>query len=162
AFFETGAAGSPSGDGARRAPGAPVAAPDPGEAAARRDRVVARLLDEALVSMRHVREALNQWRRTGERDALWRWVAAHPDVNAEAVFALVARTYAFAPADLDGGLDAQFVKRVVGSFSAEQRDRLLALNLLPLAHHIEPGRGVKLVFAAQDPTSPDFLRLLHD
>ncbi|MDX1419679.1 MAG: ATPase, T2SS/T4P/T4SS family, partial [Rubricoccaceae bacterium] len=161
AFFEAGA--DPAGDGAAGAPGAPAAAPDPSEEVARRDRVVARLLDEGLVSIKHVREALNQWRRKGERDTLWRWVAAHPDVDSEAVYALVARTYAFATADLADGPDAAFARRFVDSFSGKQRDRLLALKLLPLGQEIEPDRGVvKLVFAAQDPTSPDALRLLHE
>ena len=131
--------------------------------AARKDRVVARLLDRELVTIAQVREAYNQWRRKGERDTLWRWLARHPQVNSEAVFAEAARIYAFRHAEITEGMpEPDFIKRVVESFDAEQRDELVALKLLPLEQQIEPDRGVlKFVFAAHDPASPDILRFVH-
>ena len=133
---------------------------DEEETAARRDRVVARVLDKEIVSKAHIREAYKQWKRKGERDTLWRWVASHPEVDGEAVFAEASRIYAFRPAEIGSGKpDTAFVKRVVDSFDAEQRDELIALKLLPLEHEIDAERGMlRLVFAAQDPGSPDILR----
>src|SRR5690606_10519706 len=84
------------------------------EAAAQRDRVVARLLDREIVTVGHVREAFNQWRRKGEQDALWRWVAQHPRVNREAVYAEAADIYAFQKEEIDpDAVDGDFVQRVV-------------------------------------------------
>ena len=134
-----------------------------GEAAAQRDRVVARLLDREIVTLAHVREAFNQWRRKGEQDALWRWVAQHPAVDREAVFAEAAKIYAFQTEEIDDeAINSDFVKRIVKGFEKEHRDQLLALQLLPIRHEIDPERGVlRLVIAAQDPTNPDALRLIH-
>ncbi len=133
------------------------------EAAARRDRVVARLLERELVTKVHVREAFNQWRRKGEQEALWRWVAQHPKVNREAIYAEAAKIYAFQTEEVEAEtVDGDFVKRIVASFPKDDRDQLLVLQLLPLRYEIEPDRGVlRLIIAAQDPTNPDALRLVH-
>jgi type IV pilus assembly protein PilB len=146
------------GDGAAGA--LPIEDPD---SAVRRDRVVARLLDGGLVTTVHAREALNQWRRRGEKEALWRWVAQHPKADREAIFAEAARIYAFAEETFSADdVDTAFICRIVESFPAADRDELLALQILPLRYEIEPERGVmRLVLAAQDPTNPDALRLIH-
>lgn len=127
------------------------------------DRVVSRLLELELVDRRQVREAVNQWRRRGEKDALWRWVAAHKEVDRETVLAEVAAIYAFAKAEIKPGQpDLEFVKGIVESFPKEERDHVLALQLLPLAHEVDPERGaLRLVLATQDPTSPDVLRVVN-
>ncbi len=133
------------------------------EEAARRDRVVARLLDRELVTLAHVREAFNQWRRKGEQETLWRWVAQHPKVNREAIYAEAAKIYAFREEAISAdSVEGDFVKRLVEGFSAENRDELLALQLLPIRYEVDPERGVlRLIIVSQDPTAPDVLRLVH-
>jgi type IV pilus assembly protein PilB len=128
-----------------------------------RDRVVRRLLEIGLVTRAQVQEAYNLWRRKGGTETLWRWVARHPKVAGEAVFREAARLYAFREAEIaDGKPDPEFVKRIVESFPKEERDHLLALELLPLAHEVDGEHGtLRLVIAAQDPASPDAIKLVH-
>ena len=132
-------------------------------AAAKRDRVVAHLLRQDLVNEKHVREAFNQWRRKGEQDTLWRWLARHPDVDTEAVFAEAARIYAFTRATItDGEPDPEFVKRFVESLPGTQQDQMLAFGLLPLRFEVDAERRQRrLVLAAQDPGSPEILDTVH-
>ena len=132
-------------------------------AEARRDRVVSHLLRRELVGEKHVREAFNQWRRKGEQDTLWRWLARHPDVDTEAVFAEAARIYAFAPADLtEGRPDPAFVTRFVESLPGAQQDQMLAFQVIPVEYEVDAARGIRrLVLAAQDPGSPEILQLVH-
>ena len=143
---------------------APVEAPEPeGLAAARRDRVVALLLREAVVTDRQVREAFNQWRRKGEQDTLWRWLARHPEVDTDAVFAHAAQLYAFRRADLGKGRpDPAFVKAFVEELPGAQQDQMLAFGVLPVEYEHDTERRVRrIVLAAQDPGSPDILSLVH-
>ncbi|MEM1043943.1 MAG: GspE/PulE family protein [Bacteroidota bacterium] len=155
--------GTPDAPGAEGAARIPAPPPSETEEAARRDRVVARLLDRDLVTLAHVREAFNQWRRRGEKETLWRWVAQHPRVDREAIYAEAARIYAFREEPVSSeSVESDFVKRLVEGFSAENRDELLALQLLPLRYEVDPERGVlRLIVASQDPTAPDVLRLVH-
>ena len=152
------------GDGVGLAGHAPVEPPEPeGLAAARRDRVVAFLLRENVVTDRQVREAFNQWRRKGEQDTLWRWLARHPDVETDVVFAHAAKMYAFPRADLGKGRpDPAFVKAFVEGLPGTQQDQMLAFGVLPVEYEVDPERRVRrLVLAAQDPGSPDILHLVH-
>ncbi|MEM1115574.1 MAG: GspE/PulE family protein [Bacteroidota bacterium] len=160
-----GLVGSPEADG--MAPLVRHAAPPPadseGLAAAKRDRVVAHMLRRELVKDKHVREAFNQWRRKGEQDTLWRWLARHPDVDTEAVFAEASRIYAFPQARLgDGTPDPAFVKAFVEALPGAQQDQMLAFGVLPVGYEIDPKRRQRrLVLAAQDPGSPDVIGLVH-
>ena len=134
-----------------------------GLAAARRDRVVGYLLRQEVVTEKQVREAFNQWRRKGEQDTLWRWLARHPDVDTEAVFAQAAAIYAFPHAEL--GKDrprAEFVTAFVEALPGAQQDQMLAFGLLPVEYEIdEERRQRRLVLAARDPGSPEIHALVH-
>ena len=155
--------GDGGGAGVQHAP--PEPSPEDAErlAAAKRDRVVAHLLRSGLVEDKHVREALNQWRRKGEQDTLWRWLARHPDVDTDAVFAEAARIYAFPSAGFgEGRPDPAFVKAFVEGLPGAQQDQLLAFGVLPVEYETDPERRQRrLVLAAQDPGSPDVLGLVH-
>ena len=155
--------GDGGGAGVQHAP--PEPSPEDAErlAAAKRDRVVAHLLRSGLVEDKHVREAFNQWRRKGEQDTLWRWLARHPDVDTDAVFAEAARIYAFPSAGFgEGRPDPAFVKAFVEGLPGAQQDQLLAFGVLPVEYETDPERRQRrLVLAAQDPGSPDVLGLVH-
>ena len=148
---------------ARHAEPEPSEADAEGLAAAKRDRVVGYLLRQDLVQDKHVREAFNQWRRKGEQDTLWRWLARHPDVDTEAVFAEAARIYAFPSAAItEGRPDPGFVKSFVEGLPGAQQDQLLAFGVLPIEYEIDAERRQRrIVLAAQDPGSPDVIGLVH-
>lgn len=128
------------------------------------DRVVISLLRKGVVTRVQVNEAEVQWRRRGQKDALWRVLAAHPHVERDVVYAEASRIYAFREAGIENDkIEMDFVKRVMGSFTRDQQDWLIALRLLPLEYEIDPERGVlKLIFATHDPTHPETLRVIHD
>ncbi|RMH65617.1 MAG: hypothetical protein D6685_05770, partial [Bacteroidetes bacterium] len=149
-------------DGRTSVPGLPD--PNPDAPLPLRDRVAASLFERGAVSARHLRDAEHQWSREGQKDTFWRVLARHPQVDAEMVYAEAARIYAFRRAEIGNGKPApDFVKRVIESFTEEQRERLLVLGLLPLEYEIDAERGVlSLVFAAQDPARPETLRFVHD
>ena len=128
-----------------------------------RDRVVEQMLAKGVVTTAQVQEAQEQWKKQGERDTLWRMLARNPKVNRDAIFAEAARTYAFRQEEVNEQRpDPAFVKRVIDSFSKEQRDRLMELSLLPLEYEIDSQRGIlRLLFATHDPTHPETLRFVH-
>src|SRR5690606_3122870 len=161
-----------SGDGAVDAAAEPVAdeAVRPTARAATKDatavsdRVVSALLRNGSVTVKQVREVELHWKRAGQQDTLWRTLAASGGVNAEAVYAEAARIYAFRQVELDPAkVDADFINRVVDSFTPEQKRQLVSLRLLPLEYEIDPDRGIlRLVFATRDPMRPETLRFIHD
>src|SRR5690606_26990869 len=128
------------------------------------DRVAASLLRKGKVTKGQVREAELQWRRHGQKDTLWRVLAAYKGVDQEVVYAEAARTYAFDRVEIDREqLDGALIQRIVGAFSRDQQDRLLGLRVLPLKYEIDAERGImRLIFATRDPMRPETLRLIHD
>ena len=160
----------PAGDGApppldAGAPAPAAAAPAVLEAGLReamQDRVVKRLLRQELVTDRQVRDAYTQWIRKDRQDTLWRWVARHPDVDREGVFAEAARIYAFARAEVDrGNPKPEFVTAFVEALPGAQQEQLLALQILPVGQEHDEARGMtRVVFAAEDPGNPDGQNIL--
>ncbi len=128
------------------------------------DRVVSSLLRSGAVKKVAVRESELQWRRNGQKDTLWRTLAAHKDVDRDAVYAEAARIYAFRRASIDPNtLDTAFIQRVVESLTRDQQDRLLGQRVLPLEYEIDPERGIlRLIFATRDPMRPETLKLIHE
>src|SRR5690606_18392106 len=128
------------------------------------DRVAASLLQKGKVTKSQVREAELHWRRHGQKETLWRVLAAYKGVDQETVYAEAARIYAFDRAKIDREkLDTGLIQRVVGSFSRDLQDRMLGLRVLPIEYEIDAERGVmRLIFATRDPMRPETLRLIHD
>ncbi len=174
AFIETGSAEGHPEDARVRPEPSPemtgLAAPPPiGETdelpvPIRRDRVVMALLRKEAVTPQQAQEALVEWHRQGEKDALWRTLVRHPKVNRDLVFAEAARTYAFREEEVDADtLDTDFVRRVIDQFEHPEQDKLLAMRLLPLQEERDVQRGItKLVFATYDPTRPELYQVAHD
>lgn len=139
-------------------------AQSPCPAAAQRDRVVTRLLNEELVTLVHVREAVDLWERQQESEMLWRVLARHPRVDRESVFQTAARTYAFAEEEIDyNGIDVDFIRQVVDALEDDLQDRMIAFRLLPVRQLHDKQRGLnKLILATHDPMRPEVFHLMHD
>ena len=139
-------------------------AQSPCPAAAQRDRVVMRLLDEELVTLVHVREAVDLWERQQESEMLWRVLARHPRIDRESVFQTAARTYAFAEEEIDyNGIDVDFIRQVVDALEDDLQDRMIAFRLLPVRQLHDKQRGLnKLILATHDPMRPEVFHLMHD
>jgi len=129
-----------------------------------RDRVVETLLRNGIVTPEQVDQAEQKWQQQGEHNTLWRVLAQQGSVSRDAIFAEAARIYAFRREEVNEHRpDPEFVKRVLESFTQEQKAQLFKLHLLPLEYEIDPQRGVlKLLFATHDPTRPETLRFVHD
>jgi len=150
-----GASDEPGGDG--------VSAADLKDAASIRDRVARSLVEKGVLALRVVRESINEWTRRGESEVLWRVLARHPKVEREKVYAEAARIYAFQ--DIALGVeryDFAFGKRVVDSFTEEQRDGLIDNRMVPVSYQFDTGRvEPKLILAANDPSHPELQRYVH-
>ncbi len=128
-----------------------------------RDRVTRSLVASDIAPARIAQDCLNEWRRRGEKGALWRVVARHPSVAREAVYEEAARMYAFRTADISPeSFDKGFAQRVIESFSEEQRDAFVEHRVVPLSYEADTDRDtLKLVLAANDPTHPELQRFVH-
>src|SRR5690606_41209244 len=102
------------------------------------DRVAASLLHKGKVTKSQVREAELHWRRHGQKETLWRVLAAYKGVDEETVYAEAARIYAFDRAKIDREkIDTGLIQRVVRSFSRDLQDRILGLRVLPIEYEID-------------------------
>ena len=130
----------------------------------RTDRVVAMLLRKEVVNPQQVANAQQQRERQGRKELLWRVLASLKTVDAEAVYAEAAQVYAFKAAALsDGGLDVDFARSVMDTFSQEKRDRLIEMRVIPFQAAMEGRTGaIKLIFITHDPTHPELHRFMQD
>lgn len=138
----------------------PPAAPLPTEV---QDRVVHALMRNGSVTSAQVNQAVQNKRREGLREPLWRVLAGIRGVDREAVFAQAAITYAFRIAPIkEREPDVDFIKTVMESFSDDRRDELIELNVAPYAYAQEQATGLlKLVFITDDPMRQELQRSMH-
>ena len=127
------------------------------------DRVIQALLSKGNVTPQLVEESAEAKRKNGLKEPLWRVLADNPKVDRDTVFAQAALTYAFRIAPVkDRKPEPEFVKTVLDSFTEEQRDELITLNIAPYAYAQEQGSGLlKLIFVTDDPMRTDLQRLMH-
>jgi type IV pilus assembly protein PilB len=130
----------------------------------RKDRVVAMLLRQEIVTPQQVANAQQKREHSGKKETLWRVLATLNTVDAEAVYREAARVYAFRTITVDdGGPDVEFARSVIETFPEDQRDRLIKLRVLPLAAEMEKKTGaIKLIFATHDPTRPEMHKVMQD
>ena len=128
-----------------------------------KDRVVGLLLKKQVVTMGQVYEAQKIKEREGQKEALWRILAEMNGVDNDAIYEEAAKIYAFPVADVNGKLDAKFVRSVMETLTEENRDRLLNLHLVPYESESEQqSGGVKLVFITHDPMRTDVRRVMKE
>ena len=127
------------------------------------DRVVLALLRKRIVEPDHAHAAIKLKADGQLKTPLWRSLAAVKSVDAAAVFAQAAVTYAFRVAPVgDRPPETDFVKTVLDSFAEPLRDELLEMHVAPYAYAQDGATGVlKLVFITEDPMRPDLQPLLH-
>ena len=128
-----------------------------------KDRVVGLLLKKQVVTMSQVYEAQKIKERESLKDTLWRILVELNGVDKDAIYEEAARIYAFPIADIEGKLDAKFVRSVMETLSEENRDRLLNLHLVPYeSDSEEKNGGVKLAFITHDPMRAEVRRVLKE
>ena len=128
-----------------------------------RDRVVVMLLFNQVVQIEHVEAAWKTWRQLqqegGEAPALWRVLAAHPEVDREAAFEETARVYAFEKMETGRYNALAFVRAHRNAFSGAQWQRLAEAGLAPVKR--TQGERPTWTFATHDPTQADIGALLE-
>lgn len=128
-----------------------------------KDRVVGLLLRKQIVNMSQVYEAQKIKERENQKEALWRILVELNGVNKDAIYEEAARIYAFPVADVEGKLDAKFVRSVLETLSDENRDQLLNLHLVPYeSQGDEANGGVKLAFITHDPMRTEVRRVMKE
>ena len=128
-----------------------------------KDRVVGLLLRKQVVTMSQVYQAQKIKERENLKDTLWRILVELSEVDKDAIYEEAARIYAFPIADVEGKLDAKFVRSVMETLSDENRDRLLNLHLVPYECESEDkSGGVKLAFITHDPMRAEVRRVLKE
>ena len=128
-----------------------------------KDRVVGLLLKKQVVTMSQVYEAQKIKERESLKETLWRILVELNDVNKDAVYEEAARIYAFPVADVEGKLDAKFVRSVLETLSEENRERLLNLHLVPYECETDDKNGgVKLAFITHDPMRTEVRRVMKE
>ena len=128
-----------------------------------KDRVVGLLLRKQIVTMSQVYEAQKIKERESLKETLWRILVDLHGVNKDAIYEEAARIYAFPVADVEGKLDAKFVRSVLETLSEENRDRLLNLHLVPYECEGEDSSGgVKLAFITHDPMRTEVRRVMKE
>ena len=128
-----------------------------------KDRVVGLLLRKQVVTMSQVYEAQKIKERESLKETLWRILVDLNGVNKDAIYEEAARIYAFPIADVEGKLDAKFVRSVLETLSEENRDRLLNLHLVPYeCEGEEASGGVKLAFITHDPMRTEVRRVMKE
>ena len=128
-----------------------------------KDRVVGLLLRKQVVTMSQVYQAQKIKERENSKDTLWRILVELNEVDKDAIYEEAARIYAFPIAEVEGKLDAKFVKSVMETLSDENRDRLLNLHLVPYECESEDKNGgVKLAFITHDPMRAEVRRVLKE
>lgn len=128
-----------------------------------KDRVVGLLLKKQIVTTRQVYEAQKIKERDGLKETLWRILVGMDGVDREAIFEEAARIYAFPVADVEGKLDAKFVRSVLETLSEKNRERLLNLRLVPFESETgQDSNAVKLVFVTHDPMRTEVRRVMKE
>lgn len=127
------------------------------------DRVVQALVRRGEITPEQVQEAEDQRRIQQSKHPLWRMLAELKSVERDIVYEQAAVTYAFRIAPVaEAEPEAEFVKTVLESFSEENRDRLLTLQVAPYAYAQDQPSGIlKLVFITEDPMRQDLQRAMH-
>ena len=128
-----------------------------------KDRVVGLLLRKQVVNMSQVYEAQKLKERENQKEALWRILVELNGVDKDAIYEEAARIYAFPVADVEGKLDAKFVRSVLETLSEENRDLLLNLHLVPYESQGDGSSGsVKLAFITHDPMRTEVRRVMKE
>ncbi|MBX2820274.1 MAG: GspE/PulE family protein [Rhodothermaceae bacterium] len=113
--------------------------------------------------MSQVYEAQKIKERESLKEALWRILVDLNGVDKDAIYEEAARIYAFPIADVEGKLDAKFVRSVLETLTEENRDLLLSLHLVPYESETEDmSGGVKLAFITHDPMRAEVRRVMKE
>ena len=127
------------------------------------DRVVQALLRKRVVTAEQVSEASTLHKSRQSKGPLWRMLAELGSVERDAVYEQAAVTYAFRIAPVaEREPESEFAKTVLESFSEDNRNKLLDLQVAPYAYAQDQPSGIlKLVFITEDPMRQDLQRTMH-
>ena len=118
-----------------------------------RDRVVIMLLFKQKVTMDQVAEAWEAREEASDTRPLWRFVAEHPGVDREEVFAEAAGAYAFDRTSTSVEDATAFIKNCRDDFSEDQWTEMRQLEVLPVRERETDRAGTtELIFVSHDPT----------
>ncbi|GIV58898.1 MAG: hypothetical protein KatS3mg042_1811 [Rhodothermaceae bacterium] len=128
------------------------------------DRVVRILLADGVVTREEVEHAWMRWLRRlrdGEEYPLWRELLNTPDVDIDAIFEIVALTYAFRRVHISVPGTMALAAHLGPRITDAQWNMLIENLVVPV---LEPGQRLEAIrrvpFATFDPTNPDVRRLV--
>lgn len=137
----------------------------PFETAVKRDRVIARLRKNELVSDDQLQTAWIEWTRLRERNIrvpLWRLLTMDQSINTDEIYVEAASVYAFKELEIDEKETLAFIDACKDEFAEESWDSMVELFVLPVS--MESGknnRHSKWTFATHDPTRPEVHQLIQ-
>lgn len=129
------------------------------------DRVVSRLLFDNAVSFRQVAAAWHRWNRRGHTpvgNELWRELAHDPELDAEQVYEIASRVYAFQSVHVGVMGTLLLLQQLERVIRDEQWDALIACGVIPVVEQGQaPGASDRIIFATNDPMRLEIHRLLR-
>ncbi|MGI9175279.1 MAG: hypothetical protein ACR2GR_08175, partial [Rhodothermales bacterium] len=131
-----------------------------------RDRVVIMLLFNEVVQVEQVEQAWREWKvlqKKGENEALWRILAAQPDIDRDRVFAEAADVYVFKKAEITASSAISYLRGVKKKYTGEQWEEMDRLGVVPIGQedHLRGDEETRFLFATHDPTRPEVHNLMQ-
>lgn len=131
-----------------------------------RDRVVIMLLFKQVVQIEEVEAAWRRFQKTNQgrsREPLWRILARDPAFDRNRILAEAAKSAGYEAAHIDPLSAAAFIDAQFNAFSEADWERMLTLNVVPIAKEEDSRSGrSRWVFVSPDPTRPGVSNLLRD
>ncbi|TDI76511.1 MAG: type II/IV secretion system protein [Bacteroidetes bacterium] len=137
----------------------------PFETAIVRDRVIARLKKNDVVTDSQLEKAWTEWSRLrmqNIRVPLWRLLTMDQSLDSDDIFVEAASVYAFKEVEIEEKEALAFIEACKEDFDDSTWDNMVELFVLPVSR--EPGKNTpdsKWTFATHDPTRPEVHQLIQ-
>jgi type IV pilus assembly protein PilB len=137
----------------------------PFETAIVRDRVVARLKKNEVVTDEQLQTAWTEWSRLREQNIrvpLWRLLTMDQSLDSDEIYVEAASVYAFKEVEIEEKAALDFIESCKDDFSTDTWDSMVELFVLPVSR--EPNEktpDAKWTFATHDPTRPEVHQLIQ-
>ncbi len=132
---------------------------------AKRDRVVAHLLEKGVVEEAHLLTAWEEWNRLHEqriRVPFWRLLTIDDRLDAQEIYFEAASVYAFKEADINEGVAGEFINEHRSKFNDDVWELMVEAYVLPIGIDEETRFGEHIwIFATHDPTRPEVHQLIQ-
>jgi len=137
----------------------------PFETAINRDRVIARLRKNEVVSNEQLQTAWTEWTRLRQRNIrgpLWRLLTMDQSSDSDNIYVEAASVYAFKALEVDVKETVEFIDSCKDEFEEESWDNMVELFVLPVSREAtENSDELRWTFATHDPTRPEVHQLIQ-